>query len=202
MIDPQTGTYECDEAFLDQLTGIKRNERCALMAWLSKSGEPTILEAVRKQSEFLWELQGKKKKDPTLAESYKTHRAEHNLSALIRAVNQLRHIDKELMKRKRDGEIDLDKIGEIMNHRVAQVKATRAKKASPQRDKFKSKYYAHVAKLRVRGLSWRDCAEYMKKFHGCKYTHTWLRNNYESVRNERILAGIDAAEIEQLEVET
>jgi len=184
MIDTETGTYQHNEALLDELTHLNRAERGALISWFARQGEATQLEAIRLQTGVLRSLhKSGEGRDPKF-------RGEIVLAALILALNKMRHLD-AAMKRKGN---DPEAARAIVDHRIARIKAKKKAATAPEREKLRTQYYHVVRTLRAKGMSWRECAAYMSEHHHQSWSHGWLRNAFTSITEERRLALIPETE--------
>lgn len=206
MIDEKTGTYQFDEATLKKITGLDKAERSALLTWFAKQGEATQTEIMRLQTNKIRLQEKDALHVAEIREMRQRFPAECNLAHLIAAVSQLRWQERILSQKadqtdEGNGTI-LEAAGAILAHRCARIKSKVKIRSSPERDKFRKDFFLVVKTLREqKKLSWRQCADYMSRYHHQVWSHGWLRNEYQRIAQERILAGIDNTQIEPSGVE-
>lgn len=80
---------------------------------------------------------------------------------------------------------------EIAEKRLASVFSKRKDRMKNPKKKIllDLRYYHVVAELRCSGVSWRECQEFLKKYHKMKISHVYLRQIYEQITKERIARG-------------
>ena len=62
----------------------------------------------------------------------------------------------------------------LLEKRIAEI-GTRKRRPAIKEEKIKLRYMVLVTKLRASGLSWRQVALYLKKYHSFKVSHIYLR---------------------------
>lgn len=182
-IDPKTGSYRYSTEVLDRLTGLKKVDRASRVGWFSRQGEAIQVEVIRCQTELMSAYQNEQRAKVSAGNS---HLEEVSLAFLVLAIAKIRDLEKALKRRG-----DSPNLNKIMDRRVATMKARGRKKRAPERERLEKQFFFVVQRLREeKGLSWREVAKYMTEHHNTNWSFSWVRNNYESIKNARALAGI------------
>jgi hypothetical protein len=84
----------------------------------------------------------------------------------------------------RKGRLTLEQARRISEIRMARAKADRTSRKSPTRQKLELRHAAEVRRLRGEGFSWREVADYLKRYHRLTVSHTYLRRLFSTINRE------------------
>ncbi|HQQ88322.1 MAG TPA: hypothetical protein PLA72_10005 [Smithellaceae bacterium] len=102
-------------------------------------------------------------------------------ATLLRALNQMHSERKKVLNRK--AVLTDAQAAEIAQKRLSsflsQKKDTTQKKRRKKAQLVSIRYFELIKTLRSRGLSWRNCSEYLEKNHGKKVSHQYLKTIFE-----------------------
>lgn len=159
-----------DTEKIDKLTGADQDRRRLLARYYSTLSEEDRVEAHRLAGELVRADRGKVKLDEL-----------YFYSAQMRALNQMYQDRRELLSRK--AAITDDQAADIASKRLASFKSAKsdaiAKKRRKKAQLISIRFLSLIKKLRCEGLSWRDCADYLLKYHKKKISHQYLKEVYE-----------------------
>ncbi|MEI6313968.1 MAG: hypothetical protein WCO89_03795 [Syntrophus sp. (in: bacteria)] len=170
---------EYNRTYLDQLTAsIDQEKRRSLIRWWAGESEAIKIEILRRQSEVVARLRRKQTKED---------RAEFFFACLVWAVSEVRSLLEAPHQKKRLSQAQVADLDRLALMRARKIKA---KKSAPKKSLLDRKYYLLIKKLRdEEKLSWRDCAEYMKKNRKVSVSWSHLRRAFLEIERERELAG-------------
>lgn len=159
-----------DAAKIDKLAGADLDRRRLLARYYSTLSEEDRVEAHRLSGELVRQDRGKVKLDEC-----------YFYSALMRALNQMYRDRRELLSRK--AAITDDQAADVAAKRLASFKSAKKDETNKKRRKksqlISIRFLPLIKKLRADGLSWRDCADYLLKYHQKKISHQYLKEIYE-----------------------
>jgi len=160
--------YEVEK--IDKLTGGDQDRRRLLCKFYSTLSEVDRVEAHRLAGELVRADRGKVKLDEV-----------YFYSALMRALGQMYQDRHELLSRK--ATITDDQAADIARKRLSSFRSAKkdaiGKKRRKKAQLVSVRFLELIKKLRADGLSWRDCADYLLKYHQKKISHEYLRKVYE-----------------------
>ena len=82
---------------------------------------------------------------------------------------------------------EAEKITEL---RIQRIIAEKNKgRASQQKHLIEIRFYEEIKNLKEKGLSWREIAIYIKKFHKKKISHGYLQQCYHQIQREKKIRG-------------
>lgn len=92
---------------------------------------------------------------------------------------------------KKNSELTEKQAGEIAKRRLAGVFYARKDRMKKPKKKIllDLRYYHVVAELRRAGVSWRECEEFLKKYHKMKISFVHLRKIFQQITKERMARG-------------
>jgi len=102
--------------------------------------------------------------------------------ALARTIYQIRNEIRMTTQRKNPNR-DLKPLSDIQKMRLAMIHQNCRKKGKPILQAIK-KHFNTIAELRLRRISWRDIAEYLKRHCELKVSYSYLRRAYNELKNE------------------
>ncbi|HPL67701.1 MAG TPA: hypothetical protein PLG94_14310 [Smithellaceae bacterium] len=159
-----------DTEKIDKLTSADQDRRRLLAHFYAILPEPDRVEAHRLAGELVCADRGKVKLDEY-----------YFYSALLRALNQMYALRHELMHRK--ASITDEQAAEVATKRLSSFRSAKADATAKKRRKkaqlVSIRFLSLIKKLRSEGLSWRDCADYLQKYHQKKISHQYLKEIYE-----------------------
>lgn len=190
-IDPETLTYPYNEKVINELTKLRPAERDALERWLCREGEPIKLEVLRRQTAMIQKFTSEgRARDAAKAALWKQFQFEVLFSFRILAIYALRYEEQRMKKKSEKSKEEIAAAAEIRTLRIARIKAQKKRRAAPRMAKFRDHHYHLVAALRQKGLSWRECSQYLEQFHHVIYAYPWLQRAVTRIEAEIAAAGI------------
>ena len=164
--------YDLQE--IKRLTGLPADRRNELMRYFGKLPEHLRLNVMERQRDLIWKNSKKQK--------IKGKEIEFFYGMLLRAVGQLRHLEKAEQRK----EILTDEeIAQIETIRLTQIRAAHRKKGSPLLKKIEVRFFDLIKRLRDEGLSWRDISAYIARYHKRRISHAYIAAAYKTIRAER-----------------
>lgn len=190
-IDPETLTYPCNDKIIDEFTKLRPAERDALERWLCREGEQIKLEVLRRQSAMVLKFTSEGRAgDTAKAALWKQFQLEVLFSFRILAIYSLRHAEQRMRKKSEKSKEEIAAAAEIRTLRIARLKAKKKRRAAPRTAQFRDHHYHLVADLRKKGLSWRECSQYLEQFHHVTYAYSWLQRTVGRIEAELDAAGV------------
>ena len=148
------------------LTELQRRDLCR---WYARLPETVRIEACRLQTDLIRQHRQRQQSGRT---------AEFLFAMLMLALQMMRSVEGGL---DRKGRLTLDQARRISEIRLARSQADRASRKSPTRQKLELRHAEMVRRLRGEGLSWREVAAYLKRYHRMEVSHTYLRLLFNGV---------------------
>ena len=165
----EASMYEYDLREVEELTGLTREERDHAMRWLAKQPEPVRMEAVKLGLDKVKKLAGERK--------VREKATEVLYAMLVRAARDMWWVE-QAKALKRKGKVDEETARRILEIRAARIKAGRKRKSAKKYRRIKLELYWRIKQLLEQGLSWRQIAEYLAKYHKLRISHSYLREAF------------------------
>jgi len=157
-------------AQIDVLSVADANRRRMLAKFYANMSEADKLEAHKLSGEFVKKLRAGEKMDEAFF-----------YSTFMRALGQMYADRHEALNRKNS--LTDEQAGDISKKRLASFRSAKADRLHKRRAKksqlISIRFLELIKKLRGNGLSWRDCADYLCKYHQKKISHQYLKEIYE-----------------------
>ena len=159
-----------DFAKIDSLSSADANRRRMLAKFFVNMPEADKLEAHKLAGQLVRSMRAGEKMDEAFF-----------YSTFMRAIGQMYADRHEALNRK--NALTGEKAVEIAAKRLSSFRSAKADRLHKQRAKKSQlvsiRYLELIKKLRADGLSWRDCADYLQKYHQRKISHQYLKEIYE-----------------------
>jgi hypothetical protein len=159
-----------DFAKIDSLSGADADRRRMLCRYYANLSEVDRLEAHKLAGQLVRSMRGGEKMDESFF-----------YSTFVRAVGQMYFDRREALNRK--NALTDEQAAAISQKRLASFRSAKADRLHKRRAKkgqlISIRYLELIKKLRADGLSWRDCADYLFKYHQKKISHQYLKEIYE-----------------------
>lgn len=114
--------------------------------------------------------------------AHKTFSQSQGDEALARTIQQVQNEIRMSTQRKNQNR-DLEPLSHIQNMRLAMIHQNCRKKGKPTYQAIK-KHINTIVDLRLKGVSWRDIAEYLVRFCELKVSFSYLRRAYNEIKTE------------------
>jgi len=143
------------------------------MRWLARQPAVVQIEAIKIQTDLLRQSRGQAPEDK---------RPEHCYATLVTAIQMMRGVHDQLHRK---GKPDPKLAKRIDLLRASSVKAPPLKKKEPpKRRTIRMHYLDTITELLDRGLTWRQIALYLHRFHRFKVSPAYLHETYRSLAGD------------------
>lgn len=161
--------YDYDLNCVQKLCGLTELQRRDLCRWYAKLPETVRVEAYRLQTDLI--RQHRQRQQPGQVPEF--------LYAMqMLALQLMRSVEGGL---DRKGKLTLEQARRISEIRLARAQADKASRKNPTRAKLELRHAGDVRRLRGEGLSWREVAAYLKRYHRLEVSHTYLQRLFKAV---------------------
>lgn len=165
---------------IDELSGTTQTQRAANFRWLSQQGEQTKIEAAKLQTDLIRQHR-RQNMGQTMTPEFVY--AMHAL-ALVKMVWM------ETAQQRKGAKLSDEEFAKMQEIRIDRIKSKKRKKASPKKNLIRVRFFELIRKLREEGLSWREISDYLATHHKTKLTHSYIRESFIELTEERQKAGI------------
>lgn len=155
--------YDYDLHYVQTLCGLTELQRRDLCRWYYRLPETVRIEAGRLQTDLIRQHRQRQQAGKL---------PEFLFAMLLLALQMMRSVEGGL---DRKGRLTLDQARRISEIRLARAQAERTGRKSPKKNKLEQRHAEQVRRLREEGFSWREVAEYLKRYHRLEISHTYLR---------------------------
>jgi len=157
-------------AQIDVLAGADADRRRMLAKFYANMSEADKLEAHKLAGQIVRSMRGGEKMDEAFF-----------YSTFVRALGQMYFDRHEALNRK--NALTDEQAAAISQKRLASFRSAKADRLHKRRAKkgqlISIRFLELIKRLRAEGLSWRDCADYLYKYHQKKISHQYLKEIYE-----------------------
>lgn len=174
---------------LYQATRLAEDERNALVHYYNQLNETERLDAHKLQVDLLRQqretLKGLGLDLPAM-----------NYATLLIALAKRKELARRMSRKDAEAVKHAEQIAAM---RLQSVQGARRKRKAKILSQVRVRFYSIIEDLRKRGVSWRDIAEYLRRYHRRKISHTYLQKAYSLIRAEKEKAAFqgDAGEAER-----
>ena len=165
-------SYEYDTEYVRQITGISASEEDRLIKFFFRMGTKARIEAFKLEQDFYRKNISKKRKDK---------HNEYVYAMFLLALKSMYKIELQLKIKKA---LTMEEASKITQIRIERIKAKKRIKKSKKREWIEH-YLPLLKQLREAGLSWRDIALYIKKYHRIKIAPSYLVTVYKGLTEEK-----------------
>lgn len=159
--------YDYDLPYVQTLCGLTELQRRDLCRWYSRLPESVRVEACRLQTDLIRQHRQRQQAGKM---------PEFLHAMLVLALQKMRSVEGGL---DRKGRLTLEQARRISEIRLARAQAERTGRKSPTRHKLELQHAEQIKRLRGEGLSWREVAEYLRRYHRLEVSHTYLRRVFK-----------------------
>ena len=78
----------------------------------------------------------------------------------------------------------IEEAARITEIRMERIKAQHRKKNAPIRDLVEIRYFEEIKRFRSKGVSWRDIAAYIAKYHKHRISHVYLKTCFNRIDDQ------------------
>jgi hypothetical protein len=169
-------SYDMDYVY--SLTGLSEPNRKRLINYYARLPEQTKIEAHKLQTDLI--RQSRDKYD-------NARQQEFTYAMLLLALAKMKSL--ELAQTTKKALTD-EEAGKITELRIQRILAAKNKgRESKQKHLIEIRFYEEIKNLKEKGLSWREIAEYIKKYHKKKISHGYLQQCYHQIKREKKIRG-------------
>jgi hypothetical protein len=169
-------SYDMDYVY--SLTGLSEPNRKRLINYYARLPEQTRIEAHKLQTDLL--RQSRDKYD-------NARQQEFTYAMLLLALAKMKSLESGQATKKALTDEEAGKITELRIQRV--LTAKNKGRESKQKHLIEIRFYEEIKNLKEKGLSWREIAEYIKKYHKKKISHGYLQQCYHQIKREKQIRG-------------
>ena len=164
--------------YVYELTGLSEPNRKRLINYYARLPEETRIEAHKLQTDLI-----RQKRDKY--ENPRQH--EFTYAMLLLALTRMKSLESAQGTKRALNDEEAERITEIRIQRILDRKNKGRK--SEQKHLIEIRFYEEIKNLKDKGLSWRDIADYISKYHKKKISHGYLRQCYYQIQKEKIIRG-------------
>ena len=167
-----------DTAYVYSLTGLSEPNRKRLINYYARLPEQSRIEAHKLQTDLL-----RQKRD-------KYDNAKHQeftYAMFLLALAGMKSLESAQAAKRALSDEEAEKITEL---RIKRILAGKNKgRESKTKHLIEIRFYEEIKNLKDKGLTWRDIAEYIKKYHKKKISHGYLQQCFYQIKREKKIRG-------------
>lgn len=161
--------YDYDLNCVQTLCGLTELQRRDLCRWYAKLPEKVRVEVFRLQTDLI-----------------RQNRQRQTANKLPEFLYAMQMLAFQLMRSvegglDRKGKLTLEQARRISEIRLARAQADKVNRKKPTRAKLELQHAGDVRRLREEGLSWREVAAYLKRYHRLEVSHTYLQQVFKNL---------------------
>jgi hypothetical protein len=160
--------YNYDVEYIRNLTGISSSEEDKLIRFFYRLGPRARVEAFKLEMDFYRKHFHKRERNKI---------PEFTYAMFLLALKAMHKIELQLKIKKA---LSLEEAEKITRLRIERIKAQKRAKKSKKRE-YIEQNLPLIKQLRDAGLSWRDIAAYIKKYHRVKIAPSYLHMIYKEI---------------------
>jgi len=160
--------YNYDMEYIRKLTGISSSEEDKLIRFFYRLGPRARVEAFKLELDFYRKHFHKRERDKI---------PEFTYAMFLLALKAMHKIELQLKIKKA---LSLEEAEKITKLRIERLKAQKRARKSKKRE-YIEQNLALIKQLKDAGLSWRDIAAYIKKYHRVKVAPSYIYTVYKEV---------------------
>jgi len=160
--------YNYDVEYIRKLTGISSSEEDKLIRFFYRLGPRARVEAFKLELDLYRKHFHKRERDKL---------PEFTYAMFLLALKAMHKIELQLKIKKA---LSLEEAEKITKLRIERIKAQKRAKKSKKRE-YIEQNLALIKQLRNAGLSWRDIAAYIKKYHRVKIAPSYIHMIYKEI---------------------
>lgn len=146
-----------------------------LLRWWTNQGPGVWLETVRLQTDLLRQARSRREIPPA-------KQVEFTLAKLFHAIQKLKNTEEQLHRKM---EVDQELAHRVQEVRIASLKSRIKKARYPKKKRvIELEYYELIHRLRQENLSWRQIAEYLRRYHRFKCQYGYLQRVWTARHQE------------------
>ena len=160
--------YNYDIEYIRRLTGISSSEEDKLIRFFYRLGPRARVEAFKLELDLYRKHFHKRERDKI---------PEFTYAMFLLALKAMHKIELQLKIKKA---LSLEEAEKITKLRIERIKAQKRARKSKKRE-YIEQNLALIKQLRDAGLSWRDIAAYIKKYHRVKIAPSYIHMIYKEI---------------------
>ena len=168
-----------DVAEVDRLSETTQEQRDKNLRWLLKQGELTRIEATTLQTDLIRQHRQRSREQGVI----QTNTPEFIYAMFSLALSKMVWLQTAHQhKGTKLQDEDFTKVQEI---RMDRIKAKRRKKTSLKKEVIRVRFYSLIQRLRDKGQTWREIADYISTYEQVKLAHSYIRQIFMELSAER-----------------